>query len=88
MKPYTADPADAEVPVLKITMAHSCSVVAVCSPESSLHSALDTMDDIDDTGRAPFSLAFFFLFLCVRVYYRCSAPEVPHAEGLRQCQMC
>lgn len=50
MKPYTADPIDEDVPVLKITMEQRGCLVEVCVPEAALPSALEMKEYMENTG--------------------------------------
>lgn len=61
MKPYTADPADAEVPVLKITMEQRGCLVEVCVPEAALPSALEMKEYMRNTGADMYARLYFMM---------------------------
>lgn len=61
MKPYTADPADAEVPVLKITMEQRGCLVEVCVPEAALPSALEMKEYMKNTGADMYARLYFMM---------------------------
>lgn len=61
MKPYTADPIDEDVPVLKITMEQRGCLVEVCVPEAALPSALEMKEYMKNTGADMYARLYFMM---------------------------